>query len=302
MTSIEKLINKLGVNRVSVNEPLAKYTYMKVGGPAEILFKANSSHELVEAVTAAQATLVPYTVIGNGANVLVSDKGIAGLTVINHSSNFKFLPHDYLETDSGVNVVELITQAGKRRLTGFERMMKVPATVGGAIFMNAGDTNRQEFFGDLVRSVRVLTPMGQVKTINSEDCHFTYRTSRFQESGEIILSAVLQLKSAAKEDIEEKVRDILVRKVNQPAGPSVGSTFRNPEGGFAGDLLEKAGVKGLASGGAKVSEKHANFILNLGNASASNIRELIQLMKRKVKENSGVSLEEEVRYLGDWKI
>ncbi len=300
MTKEEKFVNKLGPGKVLLNEKLAKYTYMKVGGPADLLVLASSSHELIEAVSVAQSLGIGVTILGNSANVLVADKGIRGLTILNNSKNYKFLPHDYLEADSGVSVVELINQASKRKLTGFERMMKVPATVGGAIFMNAGDTNKGEFFGDLVRSVRVLTPLGQIKNIPQEDCGFSYRTSRFQTSGEVILSAVLQLRSVAKEDIEEKVRDILVRKVNQPAGPSVGSTFRNPEGHFAGELLEKAGVKGIVLGGAKVSEKHANFILNLGNASASNIRDLIMLMKRKVKETSRVELEEEVRYVGEW--
>lgn len=300
MNKDEKLVHKLGLNRVLFNEPLAKHTYMKVGGPAAMLFIAESITDLIEAVSVAHSLEVAVTIIGNGANILVADRGISGFTIINQAKNYKFLPHDYLETDSGVNVIELITQASRRKLTGFERMMKVPATVGGAIFMNAGDTNRQEFFGDLVRSVRILTPTGQIKTLQQEDCGFGYRSSRFQTSHEIILSAVLQLKAGAKEDIEEKVRDIIVRKINQPAGPSVGSTFRNPPGGFAGELLEKAGVKGVQVGGAKVSEKHANFILNLGNASAENIKDLITLMKRKVKETSGVELEEEVKYLGDW--
>ena len=127
-----------------------------------------------------------------------------------------------------------------------------------------------------------------MKTIPQEACGFAYRTSRFQTSGEVILSVVLQLHHVPKEEIEEKVRDILVRKVNQPAGPSVGSTFKNPPGNFAGELLEKAGVKGLQVGGAKVSEKHANFILNSGNATSQNIKDLITQMKKRVKETSGV--------------
>lgn len=300
MDKTDQLVTKLGFNNVKVNENLAPYTYMKVGGPADLLFVAEQTGELILAATAAFNLGLPVTVIGNGANILVSDKGVRGLIIINKSKNYKFLPHDYLETDSGVNVIELINQARVRKLTGFERLMKVPATIGGAIYMNAGDTGKQEFIGELVRSVRVLTENGQIKTIQGEDCGFSYRTSRFQTSGEIILSAVLQLKAAHKDDIEEKVKDILVRKINHPAGPSVGSTFRNPAGNFAGRLLEKAGVKGMQVGGAKVSEKHANFILNLGNASADNIKELIIQMKSKVKKSSGIELEEEVRYIGDW--
>lgn len=302
MDNNTKLVAKLGFNRVKVGESLIPYTNMHVGGNADLLVIAENSDQLVEAVLTARSLEIPILMIGNGANILVSDKGFRGLVIINHSKTYKFLPHDYLEAESGVNVVELISLARVRRLTGLERMMKVPATIGGAIYMNAGDTGRSEFFGDLVRSVRVLTPTGQIKTLQKEDCNFGYRSSRFQNSGEIILSCVIQLHTTTKDEIEEKAKDIIVRKINQPAGPSVGSTFKNPPGQFAGKLLEEAGVKGMQIGGAKVSEKHANFILNLGNATAENVKELIVQMKRKVKQRSGVDLEEEVRYLGDWDL
>lgn len=300
MDNNAKLIVKLGNNRVRVDEILIPYTNMHVGGKADLLVIAENSDQLVEAILTARAFAIPTLIIGNGANILVSDQGFRGLVIINRSKTFKFLPHDYLEAESGVSVVELINQARVRRLTGLERMLKVPATVGGAIYMNAGDTGKNEFFGDLVRSVRVLTPGGQIKNLQKEDCGFGYRTSRFQTSGDVILSTVIQLHSTTKDEIEEKAKDILIRKINQPAGPSVGSTFKNPPRQFAGKLLEEAGVKGLQIGGAKVSEKHANFILNLGNATASNVKDLITQMKRKVKQTSGVELEEEVRYLGDW--
>lgn len=300
MDNSAKLVARLGFYRVGINQTLAPYTYIRTGGNADMLFTAESTDDLVEAVVLARGLNVPVTILGNGSNILVSDKGIRGLVIINRSKNYKFLPHDYLEAESGVSMVELIGQTRVRRLTGFERMLKVPTTVGGAIYMNAGDTGSGEFFGELVRSVKVLTPTGQIHTVSGEDCNFGYRTSRFQTSGEIILSCVLQLKAVAKEDIESKVKDILVRKINQPAGPTVGSTFKNPPGGHAGELLDKAGLKGLQVGGAKVSEKHANFILNLGNATSSNVRDLINTMKSKVKATSGVLLEEEVRYLGDW--
>jgi UDP-N-acetylmuramate dehydrogenase len=301
MTKLDQLVAKLGQNKCLRDEPVAKYTYMKVGGPADVLYLASSSNDLINAVTIAQSIEVPYTILGNGANALVADRGIRGLTIINKSSQYHFLPHDYLEADSGVSVVELINQTRKRRLTGLERMLKVPATVGGAIFMNAGDTNKQEFFGDLVRSVKILTPSGQLKTIDQKDCDFAYRHSRFQNSGETIVSAVLQLKAVSHDEIEEKARDILIRKINQPAGPSVGSTFRNPDTGHAGALLEKSEMKGEQIGGAKISDKHANFIINLGNATSENIKDLITLMKRRVKDKSQVELKEEVRYIGDWE-
>lgn len=296
----EKLFEILGVERVLVNEPLKMHTYMKVGGPAEFYFEAQTEEDLVKAVKAAIDNSIPYIVLGQGANVLVSDKGIAGLVIVNKTKGIKFLPHDFVEVDSGLTMVGLSREVGKRGLGGLERMTKVPATVGGAIFMNAGDTGKKEFFGDLVVSITILDKNGEIKKIHPKEANFTYRTSRFQDSGEVILSAKLQLFKMTQEQIDEKVKDIMLRKTHHPAGPSVGSTFRNPEGAHAGELIDKAGLKGTMIGGAKISDQHGNFIINTGTATASDIKELIELMKKTVKEKFGVDLVEEVRYLGDW--
>lgn len=296
----EKLFQALGVEKVKVNEQLKLYTYMKVGGPAEFFYEAGSENELAQAVQTAIRVGIPYTVIGQGANVLVSDKGVSGLVIVNRAKTIKYLPHDFVEVESGVSMVDLSREVGKRGLGGLERMTKVPATVGGAIFMNAGDTGKREFFGDLVISITVIGKDGEVKKLHPDEANFTYRTSRFQSSGEVILSAKLKLPKMTKEQIDEKVKDILLRKQRQPAGPSVGSTFRNPEGYHAGELIDKAGLKGTMIGGAKISEQHGNFIINTGNASAADIKQLIDLMRRKVKEKFDVDLVEEVRYLGDW--
>lgn len=300
MENGEKLIRKLGFSRVKLDEPMRCHTYMKVGGPADYFFIAENEEDIIEAVKTAIELRVSYTIIGNGANVLVADKGIKGLVILNSSGIIKFLPHNFVEVDSGVKLVDLAREAGKRGLGGVERMTKVPATVGGAIYMNAGDTGTKEFFEDLVVSIKIIDKEAQVKKIYREDVKFSYRTSRFQESGEIILSAKLELKKMTKEEIDEKVKDILVRKTHHPAGPSVGSTFRNPDGGYAGELIEKAGLKGTIIGGAKISDQHANFIINTGNAKASDVKKLIELMKLKVKEQFGIDLVEEVRYLGEW--
>jgi len=194
----------------------------------------------------------------------------------------------------------LMRQATSRGLGGLERMMRVPASVGGAIYMNAGDTGKGEFFGELVVQITVLSREGHVKKIYPEQAGFEYRKSNFQTSGDVILSAKLSLKTANKEEIEAKVKDILERKVNHPAGATVGSTFKNPPGGHAGELLEKSALKGTQIGGAKVSEKHGNFIINTGNAKAGDVKALIDLMKKTVEEKFAIELEEEVRYLGDW--
>lgn len=300
MENSKKLLERLGPERVLVNEPMKPHTYMKVGGPAEFYFEAHSEADLISAIKAAQELGISYVVIGQGANVLVSDKGVRGLVIANKTKEIKFLPHDFVEVDSGVTMVELAREVGKRGLGGLERMTRVPATVGGAIFMNAGDTGKQEFFGDLVVSISVINKEGEIKKLHPEEANFTYRTSRFQDSGEVILSAKLQLPKMSKEEIDEKVRDIMIRKTHHPAGPSVGSTFRNPPGEHAGELIDKAGLKGTLVGGAKISDQHGNFIINTGNATASDVKQLIDLMKKTVKEKFDIELHEEVRYLGEW--
>ena len=300
METTEKLVRKLGFNRVKLNEPMSSHTWIKVGGPADLYFEAENEDDLTEAVGCAVEFGIPYTVIGLGANVLVSDKGIRGLVIVNKSNKIKFLPHNFVEVASGCNIITLTREAANRGLGGLERLTKVPATVGGAIYMNAGDTGKSEFFGDLIVSIKVINKEGEPKKLFSEDANFTYRTSRFQSSGEVILSAKLKLLKMSKSEIDEKVKDILVRKTHHPAGPSVGSTFRNPPGASAGALIDQCNLKGTLIGGAKISEQHANFIINTGNARAADVKELINLMKVSVKEKFAIDLVEEVRYLGEW--
>jgi len=300
MKKTEKFIQKLGFSRIKLDEPLKFYTWIKVGGPADYFFEAENEEDIVLAVKTSIKADIPYTIIGLGANVLFSDKGFRGLVIVNKAKNIKFLPHNHVEVESGVNVMDLAREAGGRGLGGLERMTKVPATVGGAVFMNAGDTGISEFFEDLIIFVKVIDQDGVVKKIYPEDLNFSYRTSRFQKSSEIILSARLELKKMTKEEIDEKVRDILVRKTHHPAGPSVGSTFRNPEGEHAGSLIDKCNLKGKNIGGAKISEQHANFIINTGNAKADDVKSLIDLMKSSVKDKFNIDLVEEVRYLGEW--
>lgn len=298
--NLEVIVKKLGFNRVKIDEPMKMHIQMKVGGPADLYYEAKSTEEIVGAVKTATEEKIPYLILGNGANVLVSDKGIRGLVIGNKADNLKFLNHGFVEAESGVDNTTLIKAAKDRKLIGTERLLKVPGTVGGAVYMNAGDTGKKNFFGDLVVSVAVIDKEGNVKKLSQEKCKFGYRSSRFQESGEIILKAKIQLKEASREKIEDAAKDILVRKMHHPAGATVGSTFKNPDDGYAGKLIEECGLKGKKIGRAKISEKHANFIINEGDATASDVKSLIDLMKGSVKEKFNVDLEEEVRYLGEW--
>ncbi|MEX0621738.1 MAG: UDP-N-acetylmuramate dehydrogenase [Candidatus Woykebacteria bacterium] len=298
--SEDSLVKKLGFNKVKLQEPMSHHTQMRVGGPADFYYEAGSAKELAEAVETAIKEDVPYTVLGNGANVLVSDKGMRGLVIANKAKDLKFLPHGFVEASSGVDNTELIKGAKNRNLLGTERLLKVPGTVGGAVFMNAGDTGKSKFFGDLVVSVEVIDKEGELKKLDQKECEFGYRSSRFQKIGEVILKVKLQLQESNREEVEEAAKDILVRKMHHPAGATVGSTFKNPDYDHAGKLIEQCGLKGKKIGGAKISEKHANFIINEGGAKASDIKALIDLMKTSVKEKFNVNLKEEVRYLGDW--
>lgn len=296
----KEVIRKFGLDRLRLDEPMSEHTNMKIGGPADFYIEANNEEELVGILKSARELKIPYTIIGKGANILVSDKGIRGIVVLNKVSSLKFLPHGFVEVGSGMDNTTLIREVGNRGLSGLERLMKVPGTVGGAVYMNAGDTGKKEFFGDLVESVRVIDKEGKIKTLRKNDADFAYRSSRFQTSGEVIISVKIHLKQVDPKEIEAKIKDILVRKAHHPAGATVGSTFKNPENYHSGELIEKAGLKGKKIGGAKISEKHANFIINEGDATAKDVKQLIDIMKSRVKEKFNVSLEEEIRYIGDW--
>ena len=296
----KELIKRFGLDKIKIDEPMSEHTNMKIGGPADYFMEANKEEELIKIISLAQEIKIPYTILGLGANVLVSDRGVRGLVVINKVKKLKFLPHGFIEVGSGMDNTTLIREAGNRGLLGMERLMKVPGTVGGAVYMNAGDTGKQEFFGDLVEAVRILDDKGKIKNIYKKDAGFAYRSSRFQTSGEIILSVKIHLKRATQKEIEERKKDILLRKSDHPAGATIGSTFKNPKDMHAGELIEKARLKGKEIGGAKISEKHANFIINEDDASAADVKQLINLMKSSVKEKFNVDLEEEVRYIGDW--
>ena len=294
------LTQKLGFNRLKVHEPLKLYNNWKVGGAADYLYEAQTTDELKTAVIVARSLDLPYVVLGLGANSLVSDKGIRGLTIINKTSSIKFYPHGLVEVDSGVNLATLMKEAWEHNLYGLERMYKAPGTVGGAIFMNAGEVSRQEYFGHLVSSVKILDQNNNLKELTGDQCEFSYRTSRFQRSGEIILSAKLILKQVHRDEIEERIREIMVTKKNQPPGPSGGSTFRNPPEGKIAMMLDELGLKGHQVGGAKFSDSHANFIINTGTATASDVKALIELAKEKVQAKYGFIPTEEIRYIGDW--
>lgn len=284
------------------NEPMAKHTTFRVGGPCDLLLQPETEQELIQAVQRCQQEGTPYYIIGNGSNLLVTDAGIRG-TVIEIAGNLANVepiaekPH-CLRAQAGILLSKLARTAYQMGLSGLEFASGIPGTLGGGVFMNAGA------YGGELSQVIVETryydqAANQVLTLTGAEQDFSYRHSIFQQNQGIILESVLQLQPGDKAEMKAKMDDFsLRRKTKQPLEyPSAGSTFKRPEGYFAGKLIEDAGLRGYTVGGAQVSEKHCGFVINKGNATADDILRLIDYVKQEVLRQFGVELEEEVRIL-----
>lgn len=281
------------------NVPLAEYSWVKVGGRAEWFFEAERTTDLATALILAQARNLPVTLLGGGANILIADAGVKGLTIQLAGDFCRIVPveKEILRAGAGARIVDLAKAFQAENRTGMEWSIGIPGTIGGAVFMNAGIP--EGCMADVVESVEVVAPTGEIHSLTRADAKFGYRSSRFQTSGEIVASAVVRMgqgpwkKAWAKELTE-------YRTTRQPyREPNFGSVFRNPEGDHAARLIEAAGLKGFRIGNAAISALHANFIVNLGGATARDIRGLIRTAQERVREKFGVELETEVRYLGD---
>ena len=280
---------------------LAPYSTWRVGGKADWMTVVQTRQELTEIVLCALSHDIPVTILGRGANVLISDRGVRGLVVINRTHQFTLHDDGFLEADSGCDTAGLRSAAERAGWGGLTCLLKVPGTVGGAVVMNAGDTGKGVFIGPLVTEVDIVSSENrQVIHMRGAELAFGYRASRFQQNNDVILSVGLRLVKMREEDLLEARTDILERKAHQPLGLSIGSTFRNPPGDYAGRLIEEAGLKGVVRGGASISLQHANFMLNDGQATAGDMVDLIDLVKKRVFAESGVRLQEEVRYVGDF--
>ncbi len=296
------------------NEPLANHTNFKIGGPARYFFIAENEEDLVKAVKAAKELNLPYFILGGGSNILVSDEGFDGLVI--QIKDLKLKIEDNLVTVGvGVKLSNLIDEALKNDLVGLEFLAGIPGNVGGAVYGNAGAWGQS--IGDFIKEMKVFN--GEtVKVIKKAEADFSYRHSRFKETREIILEIILELKKGDVEASKDKIKEILdKRHANQPyQSPCAGCTFKNVPIAkinlvknnllqFASFkeiptayLIEQCGLKGKTIGGAQVSEKHGNFIINTGNAKASEVLELVKFVKEKVRERFGVELEEEIILVG----
>ena len=296
----KNLLNILDKEGIYLNEPMKNHISFKVGGPADFLLKPKTEDEIKKLIEFLKNENIPYIVIGNGSNLLVKDGGIRGV-VIKIADNFnKFEIEDTkVIAQSGA----LLSFMGKailnKSLTGFEFAAGIPGTLGGAIAMNAGAYGGE--MKDIVKSVRLMDSKGNIIELSNKEMEFEYRRSLISKSGYIVLSAIMELKEGNFDEIKGYMKELTKSRVTkQPLNlPSAGSTFKRPEGHFAAKLIEDSGLKGLTLGGARVSEKHSGFVVNIGDAKAKDIIELINVVKSTVYSKFGVMLEEEVKILGD---
>ncbi len=284
----------IGCNAV-LGESMSKNTSFKTGGPCGIRLSPGNTDTLIRVITKTKELNIPFVVLGNGTNVLVEDEGINKAVIIIGSDMAETsLDGEVITFSAGTGFTALSRFALENSLSGLEFAFGIPGTCGGAVFMNAGAYGGE--MKDVLTEVTHLTPDMKIETIRAEDADLSYRHSVYKTNGCIILSAKVKLSKAPKESIKAKMDDFLGRrKDKQPLEyPSAGSTFKRPEGYFAGALIEQCNLKGKAIGGAQVSEKHAGFVINKGGATSTDIIELINFVQDTVKKETGVTLEPEV--------
>ncbi len=297
---LEKQIKSKIFGEVILDYPLSQHTSFKIGGNTDLYVCPNNLMELIITVELCIAAKVPYFLLGAGSNLLISDKGIRGVVIkLGEGFDYAHAKDDYILAGAGVSLAKLSAEAKNAEMTGLEFASGIPGSLGGAIYMNAGAYGGE--MKDVITEVSYIDDDGTVRTIAGADCDFGYRKSIFTQGNKIIISAKLTLKKGNKDEILATMRDLNARrKDKQPLEyPSAGSTFRRPEGHFAGALIESSGLKGCRIGGAEVSEKHAGFIINADNASAKDVCDLIAHVQKTVKEKHGVDLEPEVKIIGE---
>lgn len=296
-----KLTEINSAEQVLRDEPMKKHTSFKIGGPADLLVLPTTEKALSETLSAIEASGIECFVMGNGSNLLVSDKGYRGV-IVKIADNFNGFSIDgeTVTAEAGILLSTLSRSIMDAELTGFEFASGIPGTVGGAVFMNAGAYDGE--FKDIVKWVRVMDMGGNVKTYQAEEMAFAYRYSRLHETHEIVIACGLALQKGSLEAIKAKTADLTEKRTTkQPLHlPSAGSTFRRPEGYFAGKLIDDAGLRGLQLGGAQVSTLHSGFVVNVADATCQDVMDLIATIQKVVLDQFGVKLETEVRYLGEF--
>lgn len=300
LEELEKIVTK---DNIKQNEPMKNHTTFKIGGPADFFVKITTVDELKSIIKFSNDENIPITIVGNGSNLLVTDKGIRGLVLKLELKEIKIqqINEEKIETivDSGVPMGLLAQKLLKEETTGFEELAGIPGTIGGAVLMNAGAYGKE--MKDIVTEVLTVDYKGNIKNFSNEKSEFTYRHSKFSNEEYIILQTKLSLKKGNKDEIKQKMDELLKsRKEKQPIEyPNAGSTFKRGENFITAKLIDDAGLKGYSVGGAKISEKHAGFIINTGNATAQDVLELVEYVKEKVSEKFEKMIELEIKIVGE---
>ena len=296
---IEALKQIVGENSIFENENMANHTTFKCGGNASLYIAPNSTDELVKVLEVLRNEDYPYMVIGNGSNLLVKDSGYDGAIVeVDKKISEIDVRGEEIIVEAGAKLSKVATIAMENDLAGFEFAHGIPGNMGGAVVMNAGAYGGE--MKDVLKWVKVVDQNGEIKTLENEELELGYRTSRVMKEKMIVLEACIKLELGVMGDIAEVMALLMSkRKASQPLEyPSAGSTFKRPEGYFAGKLVQDAGMKGYRVGDAMVSDKHSGFVINCGNATATEVIQVIKDVQAKVKEDFGVDLEPEVRIIG----
>lgn len=302
MNDVIELIKKDDICKIYENVSISKYTTYRVGGICRVMAYPADVSELIKLLKLLKSRNVKYKILGNGSNLLFSDKEYDGFLIkLNSFDTLTFLGNNKVKVGAGYSLIKLSLMAAKKGLTGLEFASGIPGTVGGAVFMNAGAYKSD--MGYVVETVKVLTPNLEIINLENKEMNFHYRSSFLQTHRDYIcLEVILKLNVGKREAIEDVIRERRERRVaSQPLEyPSAGSVFRNPEGGFAGQLIEESGLKGMTKGGAMISDKHANFVINYKDATSSDIKYLIDLAHDTVLEKYNVDMKIEQEFV-NWE-
>jgi UDP-N-acetylmuramate dehydrogenase len=310
---LKALASELDTTRVRFDEPLAPYTTFKIGGPADLFYEAQSGDDLASAVLAARKTGVPYFLLGLGANVLIGDRGFRGLVIRNTAAHHEFRASGdscQLWTESGVTIKQLIQEAVPRGWSGLEHYVGIPSTVGGAIWQNlhflspAPERERTMFIAEVFESCDILTQEGERTTVRADYVNFAYDDTVFHHRADIVLSVIFRLSKENPDKLQRVMQENLSWRGSKHPWldwhPSAGSIFKKIEGVGAGRLVDQSGLKGFRVGDAQISHMHANIVINLGHATAADVRKLIDTARAKVREKFNQDLHPEIGFIGEF--
>lgn len=283
---------------ITVDSPMSEHIYFRVGGPADILVTPVNEEQVVNTLKLCREYNVPYFILGNGSNILVKDGGISGVVIKFNKLNKITTEGNCVTAQSGALLKDVSKAALENNLRGFEFACGIPGSIGGAVFMNAGAYDGE--MAHVIKSARVIDENCNIKNLAKEELELGYRSSIVMKKGYVVIEATVELESGEYASIKDKIDDLTNRRESkQPLEyPSAGSTFKRPEGYFAGKLIQDSGLKGFSIGGAAVSEKHSGFVINKGGATAKDVLDVIAHVQKTVKENFDVELHTEVRIIG----